>query len=210
MKANDLVGQVFTRLTVTGIAGKNKKQNILWRCSCVCGGEAIATAYDLRAGKVKSCKCLTREGLRTTHGMGKSGSKRSKEYSIWASMLQRCYNRNAKAYKNYGGRGITVCHEWHEFERFYNDMGDKPDKKSLDRIDNDKCYCKTNCEWRTVEEQASNKRNNVLVVINGERIILAGALALFGKSTGHLHYYMKSRNLTHQEVINLWLEQRKV
>lgn len=210
MRANDLTGQVFGRLTVVGVAGKNKKQNLLWRCSCICGGEAVATAYDLRAGKVKSCKCLTKEGSRVTHGMGRGGKKRSKEYAIWAAMLQRCRNPNDKNYKNYGARGIAVCPEWYQFENFYADMGAKPTKHSLDRIDNDKGYCRTNCEWRSSEAQSRNRRTNVWVSVNGKQMILADALLALNISIGHLHYYIKSRHTTHQGAIDAWLTRKKI
>jgi len=98
-------------------------------------------------------------------------------YDAWRGMRYRCTNRNHKYYADYGGRGITVCDEWlHSFENFYRDMGDKPKGLSLDRIDNDKGYCKENCRWSTAKEQTNNKRNTVYVVYKGE-IISVGNLA---------------------------------
>jgi len=80
-------------------------------------------------------------------------------YSTWEGMIARCYRKTSKAYKNYGGRGITVCIEWRNFAVFLEDMGEKPGSQySLDRIDNDGNYCKINCKWSTWEEQASNRR----------------------------------------------------
>ena len=74
-------------------------------------------------------------------------------------MLSRCYNPNATGYKNYGGRGITVCDSWRDcFENFLRDMGDRPEKMSLDRINNNDGYSKENCKWSTVLEQNRNKR----------------------------------------------------
>ena len=209
MKANDLVGQVFSRLTVVEIAGRNKKQNLLWRCCCTCGGEAVAPAYDLRAGKVKSCGCLAKEGLSIKHGMARGGAKRSKEYSIWAAIHQRCYNPKDNNYKHYGGRGITVCPEWQDFESFYADMGDKPPGKSIDRINNDEGYNKSNCEWRDLKAQSRNRRDNVWVIVDGERMVVTDALSVLGIRLGHLHYYMKTRNLTHQGAVDLWQERKK-
>ena len=205
MKPNDLIGQVFNRLTVVEIARKDKRKNILWRCICECGGETVAYAYDLKTGKVKSCKCLSREGQNKTHG----GSK-TKEFNIWSSMRQRCKNPNDRNFKSYGGRGIKVCPEWDEFENFYADMGPKPPGKTLDRIDNNAGYSKENCEWRTVAEQCRNKRGNVWVTVNGERMILVDALKSLGTNIGAIHYYIKSRNLTHQEALDLWLARKKV
>ena len=209
MKANDLVGQVFSRLTVVEIAGRSKKQNLLWRCCCTCGGEAVAHAYDLRVGRVKSCGCLVKEGVARKHGMARAGAERSKEYSIWGVMRQRCYNPKDKNYKNYGGRGITVCPEWQDFERFYADMGDKPPGKSLDRINNDEGYNKSNCEWHDYKTQSRNRRDNVWVILDGERMVVADALSVLGVSIGHLHYYMKTRNLTHQGAVDLWQERKR-
>lgn len=88
------------------------------------------------------------------------------EYKAWDAMKQRCFNQKCKAYKNYGGRGISVCDNWLAFDNFIADMGYKPSPKhSLDRIDNHKGYEPENCKWATRHEQNSNRRNNI--VING-------------------------------------------
>lgn len=80
-------------------------------------------------------------------------------YCTWANMLARCFDLNKPNYKDYGGRGITVCERWHHFKNFVNDMGPKPSKlHSLDRIDNDKGYSFENCRWATRTEQNKNKR----------------------------------------------------
>lgn len=86
-----------------------------------------------------------------------------REYDIWRSMKQRCFDKNHQAYYRYGGRGITVCDRWigpYGFEHFYEDMGDKPDGKTLDREDNSKGYSPDNCRWATIWEQAKNTRKS--------------------------------------------------
>lgn len=80
-------------------------------------------------------------------------------YTTWRKMKRRCYNQSDKDYKNYGARGITVCERWRTSSRnFIDDMGMKPDGKTLDRIDNDGNYEPSNCRWATQEQQSLNKR----------------------------------------------------
>lgn len=71
-------------------------------------------------------------------------------------MRNRCNNPNATQYKWYGGKGITVCKEWNNYSTFLEDMGDKPIEKTIDRLDNNVGYIKTNCRWSTAKEQAEN------------------------------------------------------
>jgi hypothetical protein len=87
------------------------------------------------------------------------GLSRTSEYKSWQDMRQRCYNPKNKFYPYYGGRGITVCIEWHSFEIFIYQMGLKPSKEySLDRINNDGNYEKSNCRWATKKEQIHNRQ----------------------------------------------------
>ncbi len=79
-------------------------------------------------------------------------------YRRWSNMIQRCTNPKNASYENYGGRGITVCEEWKSFRKFAYDMGYPPEGKTLDRIDNDKGYCKENCRWADWSMQNTNKR----------------------------------------------------
>jgi hypothetical protein len=92
--------------------------------------------------------------LKPTHGMS-----RTRTYFIWKQMVARCSNPKLKDYPSYGGRGIAVSEEWRSFENFYRDMGERPPGLSIDRIDNDKGYCKENCKWATRSEQRRNRRD---------------------------------------------------
>src|SRR3990170_2164292 len=84
---------------------------------------------------------------------------KSPTYESWAGMLSRCRNPNQPYYHRYGGRGITVCPRWHKFENFLEDMGERPDGLSLDRINNDGNYEPDNCHWATRQEQNMNSRH---------------------------------------------------
>ena len=163
----DLTGKTFSRLLVVGQAGRNSKQKILWRCKCECGQEVTVIGENLKNGVTHSCGCLKREWMdnfgqrNKTHGQAAFDSgKRTSTYRVWMHMRDRCRNTNNKDYRHYGGRGITVCDEWGSFERFYIDVGDKPEDMSIDRIDNEKGYYKENCRWATKIQQANNKRTN--------------------------------------------------
>lgn len=161
----------FGRLTVLGEAENIGKQ-AAWLCQCECGNQIVVRSSDLRNGRTTSCGCFHKERTKecnTTHGM-----QNTPEYDIWQHMKARCFNPKDKAFKNYGGRNITVCDEWkNSFGTFYSDMGLRPEGTSLDRIDNNGNYEPTNCRWSTDIEQARNKRNNHLVTYEGEIKTLA-------------------------------------
>ena len=168
----DLTGHKFNRLTVIKRVENDKCRNVQWLCKCVCGKEKVIKASHLRSDRTKSCGCLQKEKAMQVgkqnikHGHSCVG-KKSRIYEIWQSMIQRCNNPNNKTYKYYGGRGIKVCKKWLKFEGFLQDMGKKPERLTIDRIDNNKGYCKENCRWITMKEQMRNRRTNKFITING-------------------------------------------
>ncbi len=91
-------------------------------------------------------------------------------YLIWGQMHSRCYNPKHVGFHNYGGRGITVCAEWHDFETFLEDMSPRPVGKTLDRIDNDGGYSPANCRWATAAEQSRNTRRARNIEVDGRRV----------------------------------------
>lgn len=178
--AIDLTSQRFGRLVVMRRSpnmGANRR--VAWECRCDCGATAIVIAYHLRRGLVRSCGCLQRESRgasQRTHGRTKSP-----EYKLWIGIIKRCLNPRCKSYKDYGGRGITICDRWrHSFVTFAADMGPRPEGASLERRDNNGHYEPSNVVWATKEEQANNTRSNRLVTFDGKTMSLARWARLTG------------------------------
>ena len=119
-------------------------------------------------------------------------------------MLQRCGDPKVTEWKNYGGRGITVCERWREsFEAFLSDMGPRPSTKhSIDRIDNNGPYAPGNCRWATRVEQGANRRNNRNVVYQGETIPLAEWARRTGGNLTTIYQRMRS-GLSLQEAVDV-------
>jgi hypothetical protein len=157
----DFTGQTFGRLTVTGYEPSRKRKDgsyAMVACACTCGKTIVTRLSSLKDGTTKSCGCLQRESVwLITHGHAVGGAK-SKELSTWTDMKQRCFNSKSKFYAYYGGRGITVCDRWLDFENFFADMGEKPEGLTLDRVDVNGNYELGNCRWATWKEQGQNKR----------------------------------------------------
>lgn len=159
----ELIGKKFNMLTPYMFGGITNKKTRWW-CKCDCGNIVLVYATNLVNGHSKSCGCLHLKSL---------GLSKSRIYSIYTGMVNRCYNPNSKEYKNYGGRGISVCEKWlgengsYLFYLWATRHGYK-ENLSIDRIDNNKGYSPDNCRWATLIEQANNKRNNIKLTYNGE------------------------------------------
>jgi|688.fasta_scaffold540352_3 hypothetical protein len=160
-KFKDLTGFHFGKLKVLNFHSMNKYGRANFLCECDCGTIKVIQSMCLLRKYTISCGCHGKNILglsRKTHGLSKSP-----EYKIFCKMKERCYNKNASYYNNYGGRGIVICDEWiNSFITFYNDMGPIPSKNhSIDRINNDGPYSKENCRWATYQQQSSNNRANL-------------------------------------------------
>ena len=165
----DLTGQRFGMLTVIERAGNNSSGSALWRCICDCGNETIVRTAALHNGHTTSCGC---------YGKYKNlihGQSHTRLYNIWKTMIQRCENPISKDYLKYGGSGINVCIEWHDFLVFQDWALNNgySEELTIDRINNDLGYFPDNCRWVSMKEQQNNRRNNILYSMNGEAHTLA-------------------------------------
>lgn len=165
----NLVGEKFGILTVIERAANDKYGRAMWTCKCQCGNEVIVHGDSLRRGLTKSCGCNRSNLIKLNNT--KHGEFGTRLYNIWGKMKHRCNNPNNKSYKNYGGRGITVCNEWaKDFRTFYNwaMANGYSEEMTIDRIDVNGNYEPSNCRWSTMKEQCNNKRNNLLITYKNE------------------------------------------
>lgn len=159
-KTIDLTGRRFNRLLVLGFSRKQKSGSgvaTVWRCLCDCGTETEATTSQLRNGGKKSCGCLRGQ----SHGLSST-----KLHAVWRNIKARCKNPGHPAFKDYGGRGISVCAEWRDSFQAFADWAYKngyDEALTLDRIDNDGGYTPSNCRWASRKAQIRNRRNTIRI-----------------------------------------------
>jgi len=146
----------FGKLIAVEPTSNRKRNYIVWKCKCDCGNFTEIASGDLI--KTKSCGCLLNEPKIYLHGHT-SGGKSSPTFKSWESMKQRCYNSNHHKYYIYGERGIKVCDRWIDsFVNFLEDMGERPEGMTLDRINPYGNYELSNCRWANLLIQRHNRR----------------------------------------------------
>ncbi|MDH0899647.1 hypothetical protein N5C12_09815 [Comamonas aquatica] len=179
----DMTGKTFGELTVLSFSHVDKKKTAHWVVRCGCGVEKSVSGCDLRAGKILSCGHLKRDSGRRNqykHGHAARDGK-TKTYRAWRNMISRCTEQSNKHFRNYGGRGISVCKDWlGSFEKFLHDIGEIPEGMSLERIDPDGDYHPANCKLIPLADQVRNRRITIWVNHDGREKPLSVACAEAG------------------------------
>lgn len=178
---------------------------------CICGNEFVGRIDAVSSGTKTGCGCnrFTKNRLnpsRRTHGLSNSP-----EYKVWCTMRNRCNNPKVKSYKDYGGRGITVCERWNEsFENFISDMGMRPSKNhSIDRQDFNGHYEPNNCIWATPEVQRRNRRDLVIVIFRGKERLLFELAVEYGIRGNMIRKRLK-RGWSVEQAVTLKSENKRL
>ena len=189
-RATDLTGQRFGRLVVQK-KDETRTKYKYWVCLCDCGVTKSILEGSLKQGYTKSCGCLNAENIKKTKWKSHGGSD-TKLYKVWQGMKCRCYAKNATKYKQYGGRGITVCDEWKDdygaFQAWALANGYR-EGLTIDREDVNGPYSPENCRWTTNKEQQNNRRDNLMITYNGK----TQTLTQWAEETGINEMALRSR-----------------
>ena len=189
-----LIGQRFNRWTILSYSQNPRNAS----CQCDCGTIKILDVSSVKRGKSKSCGCYRKEVLqreRTTHGHSLEDG--SPEYIVWLAMKGRCLNPNNSRYERYAKRGISICQEWLDsFEAFYADMGPRPLRMTIERLDNNGNYEPGNCVWANYATQSKNRSNSLWVTFEGRNMTLKELADEKGKDYKSLHHFYRMKRLS--------------
>lgn len=194
-KLIDLTNKRFGKWTVLHRFNNHNRHDkrTLWTCQCECGNIKNIDGYTLRTGQSLSCGC------------SKDGHSKTRLYSIWIGIKDRTTCKERPRAKDYINRGITMCDEWNEWEVFKNwaiNNGYR-EELSIDRIDNNKGYYPENCRWVDTKVQSQNKRNNIVVKINGETRVLTEWCRILGLNRYSVKSRISQQGLTPYEALTI-------
>ena len=196
----NLIGKKIGRLVVVEQLVKGKGVCL---CRCNCGNIKKVRTDHLKRGCTLSCGCLQKE--RVSISNSKHNKSLSKLYGVWSSMKSRCYNKNNDKYKNYGGRGISVCNDWrNDFSKFFSWAKNNGYKKGLtiDRIDVNGNYGPENCRWVDYKQQARNKTTNIKIMFQGKLIGMSEVAEILGIKYSRFVWRYKSGK-TFDEIVSM-------
>lgn len=203
-----IVGKKFGKLIATSdfILDKGHRKFL---CNCDCGNITYVDSYHLLSGHTKSCGCLMKEG--TNKSNYRHGMTNTRIHRIWSTIIGRIKYKSHTSYRNYGGRGISVCSEWEVFENFYKwsmENGYRDDL-TIDRIDVNGNYEPSNCRWITYKEQANNTRTNKYIEYNGEEKTISEWADYAGIPYKTFYYRYKTYGWSIEDCINTPINGRK-
>ena len=210
-QTEDLTGRIFGRWTVLGRSDDRRGH---WHCRCECGKEKDVLGWKLKVGRSMSCGCMQRDmqiekakqGL-IHHGKrgDACGDGHKRLYHIWYDILKRCEKADYVDYPEYGGRGITVCDEWHEYKVFrewaYTSGYDEQQKLTIDRINVNRGYSPANCRWASVAEQNGNKRTCVMITYHNKTQCMAAWARELGIAYNTLRELYRRHGLSMEQIL---------
>lgn len=212
----DLSGRRVGNYTVIE---KSKNGRSTWVCKCDCGKVFDLCASRILEGKQISCGCVAKKCQRDfaeshiTHG-----DSYTRLYKTYRGMLDRCYNKNLKIYKDYGGRGISVCDEWRNSYEAFRDWALKAGYQdglgralqSIDRIDVNGNYEPSNCRWATSKVQQKNQRNTVRYMYRGDLLTISEFEEKYGITEKYFAYGRFKRGRSFDEILKEWSLSRNI
>lgn len=210
----DIIGMRFGRLTVQSYSHSQKSEKWAgykhyYNCICDCGNTYIGERNSLKSGNTQSCGCIRSEMLIKRNkdtGILHGDSKKYRWlYGIWIAMKSRCENPLNKCYSFYGGNGIQVCPQWHDWEQFkqWALNNGYQDNLTIDRIDFSGNYEPSNCRWADCQTQANNKRNNKYITYQGRTQSLSDWCRELGLNYDRTKQRINACSMTPDEAFNL-------
>jgi hypothetical protein len=152
----DLTGYAVGNIVVSDRLVNDERGRATWAVKCTkCDNTFARKSKDVT--RIKRCCC------KKTHGITGGPT-----YTSWQNMLSRCRTDSHPSTMQYKGRGITVCDRWLSFENFLSDMGERPDGKSIERVNNNGNYEPDNCCWATTHDQSRNRQQTHMITYNGK------------------------------------------